>query len=460
MRRAVAKIPGPKGYPLLGVALDFKRDPLKLLSDVSRDYGDLVRLRLGANTMYLVNRAEYVNQVLKLNAHNYGKQNLMYRAMSTLFGEATAIVDGERWKQGFQLIQPSFTQQASERAVPQILKSVEKLVDEWSRRANGAEGDFAETISAMTLDIIVGSMFGQSLGPEEAEIARCFRTLVDFIAHRVLSVVKLPLRVPIPRHRAYAEAIRRLDTVMYRVIEERLRAPAADDASDLLSNWIAASQSGRVPGVTPRLLRDEVIGIFVAAHGSTAVFLSWILYHLGRHPEIQSRARAEVQRVFGKGAPSVDRLSELTYVTQVIEESMRLSPPGWIISRSSIKADRLGDYDIPAGAMLLISPYLIHHRADYWERPEQFDPERFSPDKAVDIRRATQDCRYIPFAAGKRVCTGKVLAMVESKIIISRLLQAFEWLVPPWRESVPEGRFTLNLKGGLNLAVRPAGGGT
>lgn len=425
------RFPGPRGLPFLGSALEFRRDPLALLSRVAARH-PIAELKLGPERVLLVNDRTTVRHILKDGAHLYGKSNRMYEAMATLFGRATSVVDGERWKQGFALIQPSFTREASAASVPLMRDAAENLASAWSSAP--ALADRAEDVSGMTLSLIVRQMFGTDLGGEEKPIGQAFRWLVDFIADRVTSVVQWPLEWKLPAHQEYRRTLRRLDTAIYGI----LRGPLS---GGMLSEWIRRVRAGEVPGFGEKELRDEVIGIFVAAHGSTAVFLSWIVHHFGTHPELQERARREVRRVF-PGDVEYDGLESLKYLSQFIHESMRLTPPGWVFSRTPLDQTK---------PMILVSPYLMHHNPAVWPDPERFDPERFAPENAEWIRIVTNECGYIPFAAGKRACTGKHMAMTEALVILSTLLKRCRWRVPPGREAVPEGRFTLNLGGGLNL---------
>jgi cytochrome P450 len=444
-------IPGPKGLPLVGVGLEFAGDPLSVLERYAHQYGDLVRLPVGLRTMYLVNSPEYVKEIFKTSPNNFDKSNLMYREMSTLFGQATAIVDGERWKQGFKLIQPSFNLKAVEASLGIMQRAVEDLADEWASQGDTFGRDVSEDISGMTLAIIVRQMFGRDLEGKEETITRSLRTLVDFIAFRVRSVLRAPLALPTPRNLEYHRAIKALDAVMYALIERKMQEPPTGTPDGMLAQWIAAVRDGQVPGFQAKDLRDEVIGIFVAGSGSSSVFLSWILQHLAAHPEIQERARQELTAVLGLRNPTFADLSNLPYLGAVVEESMRLTPAGWIVSRSTIGWQRFGEYDVPPGSMLLISPYLLHRHPAYWERPTVFDPERFSPDRTEWVREMSNECRYIPFTTGKRTCTGRNMALAEAKIVFAHLLRRFRFTVPTGHEVTPVGQFTLGLQGGLKL---------
>jgi cytochrome P450 len=156
--------------------------------------------------------------------------------------------------------------------------------------------------------------------------------------------------------------------------------------------------------------------------------------------------------------PGYSDLPELDYVRMVIEESIRITPPGWVFSRSTTDWDRLGEYAIPPRSMIFISPYLMHHHPEIWPEPESFKPDRFARENEEKIQALARDFAYIPFSGGPRVCTGRNLAMVESLLIVARAVQRFKFELKPGHVVRPRGGFTLGLEGGLwvKLARRGA----
>jgi cytochrome P450 len=460
--------PRVRGLPYLGLALDFRRDPLAFIGDLWRRHGDLVEFEVAGQRMFFVNRPEYVQHILLKNHKNYDRRNMMYREMKILFRNATPVADGERWKRSHGLIQPTFSFKKVEEMSGAIVERITASVRSWEERAQNAREpvavDFGADLHRLTLDIIVRTMFGGAIDGKEAEVATWFRTILDTVVARILSPVNLPLWVPTPRSLKYRDAIRKLDRLIHGIIERKSRerdsgaqAQVAGEFQDMLTMWMEAGAKARGGAFIADEIRDEVVGIFVAAHGSTAMFLSWTFYHLATHPEIQDRVRAEVDQVLGGRVPSYGDLPGLSYTRQVIEESMRITPPGWIFSRSTIEEDRLGDTVIPPRSMMLISPYYMHRRADLWSDPERFDPERFSESNDERIKGVSREFGYIPFSGGPRVCTGKNLAMVECLLIVSMAMQKLKFSLKPGHRIEAKGGFTLTLDGGLLLKIEGRG---
>lgn len=451
-------IPQIKGWPILGVALEFQRNPLAFISQHSKTYPDLFSFKLAQNTMYFTNNPDYIHHIFQKNFANYDKKNIMYKEMAILFGEATSVVDGERWKEGNKVIQPSLSMKKIVPMMDIINQSLSALVERWKSQASKnqyvkASDDLANT----TLDIIVKSMFGTTINGQEKVITESFKTILEIIVDRVIAVVKMPTFIPTPQNLRYQKAIKNIDTLLYKIIEEKLKSnpqpPKEDEFQDMLAQWILALKDSENNVNFRKKLRDEIIGIFVAGHGSSATFLSWMLYHLAAHPEIQAKLYQELHSILNGRIPTVQDFGQLKYTKAVIEESMRITPPGWVISRSTIEADQLGPYRIPAKSMILLSPYLMHHNTKYWDRPEVFDPERFFGPNSEKTKQQFMQCSYIPFTAGPRICTGRNLAMVEATLFLAHLIQKFKLELKPDQSAIKEGSFTLNLKGGLDLKL-------
>lgn len=449
------KAPYQSGLPILGLAIEFQKEPLSFIRNLWQRHGDFVKFKLGPQKMYFVNRPEYISHILLKNQKNYSKKNMMYREMSLLFGEATSVVDGERWKKGHQLIQPSFASKHLEPMFEILEGTISAALLRWESKADGKIIiDMGADIHRLTLGIIVETMFGASISGREEEVTSYFKIILDTVVARILAPANFPLWVPTEMHRRYKKALRSLDALIYEIIQSKVNNKTESKCpyQDMLSQWIT-SLSARGP-VSPKILRDEIIGIFVAAHGSTAVFLSWTFYHLAIHPEIQVKVTKEVAEKIGNRKPTFDDLDHLTYTRQVIEESMRITPPGWVISRSTIAEDRFGDYVVPPRSMILISPYLMHHHPEFWPDPDRFDPERFSKSNSEAIKKAQKEGYYIPFSAGPRICTGKPMAMIECMLIVALVAQKYEVSLKEGHTVTPKGGFTLGLGGDLLVTLR------
>jgi cytochrome P450 len=203
--------------------------------------------------------------------------------------------------------------------------------------------------------------------------------------------------------------------------------------------------------MSPRQLRDEVMTFLLAGHETTAVALAWTWYLLALHPEIREQARGEIERVLGDRLPSLDDLPRLPLARMVVEEAMRLYPPVWGIGRQALGADQIGGYDVPAGAIVNLSPYTTHRHPALWEDPERFDPERFRPDR----QRTRPRFAYFPFSGGPRLCIGEAFALMEAQLIVATMLQRYRLTLDDPRPVEPEVHLTLRPRGGLRMRLEP-----
>jgi cytochrome P450 len=239
-----------------------------------------------------------------------------------------------------------------------------------------------------------------------------------------------------------------LDRVVYDVIRERRAHP--DGRGDLLDMLMSAVDEETGQGMDDAALRDEVMTMFLAGHETTANGLAWTFYLLSKNPAVERKLRDELEQVLGGRAPTFEDLARLRYTTMVFQESLRLYPPAWLLPRTVREDDRLGEYSVPKGAIVLLSPYVLHRHPRYWNNPEGFDPERFENEKPGPLQRYT----YFPFGAGPRQCIGSAFATLEAQLIMARVLQRYRLELVPTRKVEPEALITLRPKNGMWMRIR------
>jgi cytochrome P450 len=263
-------------------------------------------------------------------------------------------------------------------------------------------------------------------------------------------VFALPRWVPTPENLRFRAARRALDSVVLSLIAERRRA--GSDRGDLLSMLLSARDEDTGEGLSDQQIRDEMMTLLLAGHETTALALSWTMHLLAQHPEVRNALEAEVDQVLGDRRATVDDLGRLPYARAVIEESMRLYPPAWIITRSAERDDRIGGYDIPAGSIVVVSPYVTHHDPALWPDPDTFDPRRFAP--AAAHKESLPRYAYFPFGGGPHLCIGAGFAMMEATILIAALTQALRLEPAPGHPVSPEALVTLRPRTGLWMTVK------
>jgi cytochrome P450 len=289
---------------------------------------------------------------------------------------------------------------------------------------------------------------------EARAIRRAFtvlsEALVDHLYSALFFAFLLP-KLPTPGNLRARAALRTLDHIVAKIIaRRRSRGPTAD--ADLLSRLLEARDESGGEGMSDRQIRDEVMTLLLAGHETTAMALSWTWYLLDRHPETADRLRTEIDAALGDRDPTVDDMPQLASVTRVLEETMRLYPPAWIITRVATEDDEIGGYRVPAGTMITLSPYLTHRVPEVWPDPERFDPDRFLPEQAESRPRLA----YFPFAGGPRQCIGSEFALTEATLVVATIMRRYRLELLPGRTIVPQPLITLRPRGGLPMIPRRA----
>jgi cytochrome P450 len=441
--------PGPFYWTPFAAGRVMRRDPLAFVAALARDHGDVVCLRLGPLRVYSIHHPDGVKHVLQDNNQNYVKGEIIGR-VKVLIGEGLFTSEGDFWRRQRRLAQPAFhRERIATFAGTMVRRTAERLARWQPAVEQGQPIDVAAEMNALTLTIVGETLFGRDLSGEAAEAGRALKVALETTAHRALSYVVPPIWLPTARNRAFRRAVRTLDTLVYDIIDARRREHAPGD--DLLGMLMAARDEETGEGMSRGQLRDEVTTFLLAGHETTAVALAWTWYLLARHPEIAEQARAETIAVLGDRAPTLADLPRLPLARMVVEEAMRLYPPVWGVGRQSIAADRIGGYDIPAGAIVNLSPWVTHRHPAFWDDPERFDPERFRPG----AERTRPRFSYFPFSGGPRLCIGEAFALMEAQLVVAMMLQRHRLTLVDPRPVELETTLTLRPRGGLVMRAEP-----
>ena len=423
-------VDGPKGYPLLGVLPQMRRDPFGFLTSIAAQYGDAARMKLGLKTCFVLNHPEHVDHVMVKNHPNYVKSHLINK-LKPVLGNGLLTSDGELWQRQRRLMQPKFTATTIQSLSAIIRNATIAKLD--NLPVSSAPMDVAVLMSELTLDLIIKTMFSSDIAQDISRISEAVTILQRDISDRMWAMTDMAQYLPTAKRKQAKDALRCIDEVVNRIITARRQSraqgqPGPSDLLDLLLN--AMEENGTVD---ERQLRDEVVTIFAAGNETTANALSWTLSALGEHPWAADRCRQEI----GTGSDAYMRL--------VLQESMRLRPPIWWFAREAVSDDNIMGMKIPAGAVVIISQHLLHRHPDFWTDPDQFDPERFLPERSIGRHRFA----YFPFGAGPRTCIGNHMAMVEMGIVLEEILRRFTLTLTTSTPPEPEAFVTLRPRNGL-----------
>jgi cytochrome P450 len=309
------------------------------------------------------------------------------------------------------------------------------------------------------MDMVGMALLGSDLGADAAQVREAVKVGQEHVNWRITHLFSLPERYPTPRNRRFHQALRTLDNVVYSIIDRRREVPAsperAEGASghDLLTLLLEARDDETGEGMTDDQVRDEVMTIFLAGHETTANALAWAWHLLSSHPEIEEHLHQEVDSVLSGRSPGFGDIAHLKYTRMVIDETLRLFPPVWAIARFPVRNDEAGGYGIPAYSQVILSPYVTHRHADFWEEPERFDPERFLPDRIAQRPKYA----YFPFGGGPRMCIGSEFALMEGVLALATIAGQYRLRPVPNHKVEPEPLITLRPKGGLPMYIEPRG---
>ena len=423
----------------------FQRDPLRSLERLTRSGGDFVAFKLGTQQTYLLNHPELFKDVLVTHNHKFVKGFGLQRAKRIL-GEGLLTSEGEFHKRQRRLLQPAFHRDHVRSYGAIMINSAAAMRGDWQPHQ---QVDIAEEMRRLTLTIVAKALFHADVGAEATDIGQALTTAIQLFGVSLRPFADLLMRLPLPSTFRFRKSLARLNACVYRIIQER-RA-SGKDYGDLLSMLLHAQEAEGGGAMTDQQVRDEAITLFLAGHETTANALAWTWYLLGKHPEVQDQLQKEVDRVLGTRLPTVDDLPSLTYTRLVFAESLRCFPPAWIMARTAIEGHSLLGIRMKPGSYLLMSPYLMHHDARYYQDPYNFNPERWSPDK----ENRQPPFTYLPFGAGPRICIGESFAWMEGILVIATLVQRWRMRLVPGSPVEPEPLITLRPKHGLHMTLEP-----
>ncbi|MBW4051868.1 MAG: cytochrome P450 [Proteobacteria bacterium] len=381
-------------------------DSLERMIELFALHGDIYRVYVPARQShtYVIHHPDDVKRVLVSNHRNYTK-GLGLDRVKILLGKGIMTSEGELWTRQRYMMQPLFHRRVISRFAEVIGTANSQLLTRWEALERRAEPvNLTDEMSALTLDIVLRSVFGRDLERMSAQLGgNPFEVLTK----------------EQERNLQFAFKFRSLTKLVAGLIERRRRE--GEEHFDYVAMLMSARDKDSGEPMSDRQLIDEVLTLVVAGHETTASGLNWTWYLLSQHPEVEARLHAELDAVAEDPAPDLSQMERLPYTQQVVNEALRLYPPGWLLSRRTVQPDVLSGYEIPAGANVLLPLYLLHRHPRYWKDPDAFLPDRFAPEHEAQRPRFA----YMPFAAGPRHCIGETFALYEMLMHLHRIARHF-----------------------------------
>ena len=441
--------PGVSGMTLFRMMPLFRRDPLQTLTSLTRQFGDVVRMK-GLWTAYQFNHPRDIEHILQTNYRNYRKSKFYAEGKSSI-GNGLLISEGDFWRRQRRLAQPAFHRQRIAGFAKIMTDSTEAMLEAWQPLAQRGEPlNISTQMMRLTLRIVGFALFSTDLSQDTDTVGRSLAIAREHLIRRTWQPIRLPISIPTRRNRNYRQAIRAADTVIYGILAERRRQRIdATATDDLLTMLMDARDEETGEAMSDKQLRDEAMTIMVAGHETTALALSWTWYLLSQHTEVERKLHAELAAILDGRAPTLEDIPKLKYTVMVIEEAMRLYPPAWVIGRTAINDDFVSGYRIEAKSEIILLPYVTHRHPDFWENAEDFDPERFSPERSEGRLRYA----YFPFGGGPRQCIGNNFAMMEAILVLAMVAQKYRLRLVPNQTVEPEPSVTLHARHGIQMTL-------
>lgn len=441
------QVPKVPGHFIWGQFLSLRKDSIPFVLKNAETHGYLTEYRLFKKKFWFVGDADMIHHVLSKNPEAYRKSK-GYKILELITGKGIFTAEGERWKSLRRLYGPLFSRKSIEGYLHTTVEVASRRIRQWDK-TQGTRVNLTRELNIMALEVAGETLFSSDWITGSDELLHAIADGLEFINVRALSLpFSLPMWVPTSKHRRFKRNIETIDRVIYQILENRQQSGRRNAQPDLVDRILDnAALLDNTPNLR-RQIRDEVCTMFIAGHETTFLTLLWTIHNLALHPKILALCYEEIDRANLPEPWTLSDLEQLTLLQQVILETLRLYPPVWHFGRICTTSDAVGEWNIPNGSHLRISPLLAHRNPAYWEQPTTFDPSRFAAERLREIPPGA----YIPFGLGARLCIGKGFAQMELLTILTLLLKQFD--ISPINEPHEiESSLTVRMRKDLYLSI-------
>lgn len=430
-----------------------RRCALSVLIDRSYEM-KLGELGLPGRKLYIANQPDLVKRILVEDAENFPKSRIIADMLELLMGDSIFVSNGEVWKRQRRMMDPAFEGTRIKVVFDLMMQAVDALVERMDRLATGGEVAIDVEMTHVTADIIFRTIFSKPLEAHEAKAI--YEAFIDFqetsFAHGMARTAGVPAFWGFFRYRrakVAAKIIRDILDPIVKVRYDSFHGGEPQTHQDILQALISIKDPKDGTHFDYRELCEQVAMLFLAGHETSASSLSWALYLLAMDQGVQDRLHAETAAVLGERPPRFSDMKKLNLTRNVFREALRLYPPVAFLPRESAVPTCMRDKKIKAGAIVSVSPWLMHRHRSHWKTPNEFDPDRFDRDESTESQRIA----YLPFSQGPRVCLGAAFALQEGTLILSNLARRFRFDPVPGFMPKPVGRLTVRSENGIKLLV-------
>jgi cytochrome P450 len=395
--------------------------------------GEIGEYRLLSKSFILLSNTSLIRELLTEHHNDYERSPIMLM-MKPILGEGMLTTNNERNTKQRLVMNPVFHADRFNAYADIISQKTSQIIDQWQDRP---DLNLSNSLQELTLSIIGETLFSIETLQNHSQFSKLVNELLFATDQRLKFFFPVPLSCPLPMNRKLTKSLKPLKQLMQAHIETRRKETGTQP--DLL-HYLINSQDEETGGLLgDEAICEQMLTFLFAGHETTATTLTWAFYLLAKNPDCYDQLQAELHSVLGDKTPQLSDLKQLPYTLQVIKESLRLYPPAYAFGRTA-KADiPLGNYQIKKGQVVLVSPYIVHRRADYYQDPLQFNPDRFSPENEAALPRNA----WIPFGLGPRSCFGRQFAMMEAQLILATIALRYRFNLKSSETVHPDAMITL-----------------
>jgi len=430
---------GPRNPWLAYAAL--YRDPLGYLTRAAHKHGDVVHIKIGRKSDFLLNHPDLVRAAL-LDHENL--RRCVHRPLRRVLGNGLLTCRGERHKKQRALLQPMFTRERIVALGDVMVGEIKRRTDRWRE---GATLDMAPEMLELAISIAGKALFDVDFSSKAAGLRDALVTVLQATRFNNLAVASKQFeKLSLPIHRRFARAAEKLETEIRALIAERQKG--ASEGPDLLSIMVRLQKQSR-KGLTEQKIRDQILTFLMVGHETTATALMWTWYLLSENPEVAKKLYSEVDHVLGDRLPSGQDCDRLPYTRMVFAESMRLYPPVWLLTRRAVRDVKINGFVIRSGSYVHLSPFVMHRDPRYFPKPERFDPERWTPEAVA----ARPKFSYFPFGGGSLQCIGEGFGWMQGVLTIATLARRWQMRLVPGHRIELGPHITLRSRYGMPMKL-------
>lgn len=424
-------------------SLRFLRDPITVIRGNMAEYGHTYRFYIGGiiPATFTADPA-FIQHILQKNHRVYKKSPIHFDQLGHFVGKGLLTIDGDHWLRQRRLIQPSFHRNRLASLTQLMNEVIEERLLRFEEAIKNGSINLAEHMMHMAFGIIMRSIFSRSV-PEE-QVQKMSGQITQIQAF-VIQLIRQPYlnwwRKWSGQIKEHEDLAADLENAIRSLVHQRQASGETRD--DLLQMLLDSRYEDTGEAMSEQQLLDELKIIFVAGHETSANGLAWAWYLLSQHPEVVEKIRTELLEHVGERSIEFADLPKLEYLSQVVDEVLRLYPPAWITDRMAAEADEFNGIKIAKGAIVATYIFGAHHSPQHWEAPEAFRPERFAKSAKIPA------FAYLPFGGGPRLCIGNHFALMEMQLVIAEMVRSYDFVLDPGQEVIPQPLITLRPKNGV-----------